>query len=47
MFIVLKEGRSKILRNDFETSKQKYIAHYYLGQKYLRKNIDILVLDLD
>jgi hypothetical protein len=29
MFIVLKEGRSEIRHYDFETSREKYMAHYY------------------
>jgi len=43
MFIVLKEGRSEILRNYIETSREKYITHYYEGRSEINASYFIML----
>jgi len=41
VFIVLRQERNEILRNDIESYRDKYIAQYSFKAKIYRKNIDL------
>jgi len=47
MFIVLKQDRNEILRNDIEQYREKYIALNYFEVKISKKNIDRSGNELD
>ena len=47
MFVVLRQERNEILRNDIEQYREKYIALYYFETKISTKYIHHQVIDLD
>jgi hypothetical protein len=47
MFIILRQERNEMLRNDIESSREKYIAQYYFKAKIYKKNTDRPEKDLD